>query len=290
MSCQASYDEVQTAVLADDFEHSAGKHRHYDQVSHSADSASDAFKPSAPVQASLSESDHGIHSDSYCQHSRDIHTGDGKDYHENIWNQQYKIHSTGLRNHGNIPAEEYIQQCHYESGWPHDPEIDLELVRHGTLLCACRRNGRVRDEREIIAEEGSSHDYGSDHRLSRSYLLSDSSRNRNKGHNGSHTCSYGHRYEARGQEQTGIEELPWQYPQCKIDCRIDGSDLLCCGGKCSGQDEYPYHQQHIPVAGPPGEYAHPFFQTFSSADEDTIDGSQQKGSRDRNPVEIVCYD
>ena len=40
--------------------------------------------------------------------------------------------------------------------------------------------------------------------ISAAFLLSDSSCNRNKGHNGAHACAYGHGYEARGKEQAGI--------------------------------------------------------------------------------------
>ena len=60
------------------FQHSAGKHCHYDEVAHSRDAGPDAAEPACPVQCPCAEAYCRIDSDAYGQNRDYIDAGHGE--------------------------------------------------------------------------------------------------------------------------------------------------------------------------------------------------------------------
>ena len=111
---------------------------------------------------------------------------------------------------------------------------------------------------------------------SQSQFFRDSDSNGNEGDDCAYAGSYGHGDKACGEEKTGVKKLPGQYPEGKVYRRVDCPDLLGSRCKCPGQNEYPYHQQHILVAGSLGECRDSFLHGLAAAYCNRIYGSNEE--------------
>ena len=107
--------------------------------------------------------------------------------------------------------------------------------------------------------------------------MSDVYSNRNQCGDCSDACTDRHRDEAGGDEQTGVEQVPRKKLQGQIDGGVDCSDLPCRLGECTSQNEYPYHQEDVLVAGALCEYGDPFLQRTSAADAQCVYRCYEKG-------------
>ena len=111
-------------------------------------------------------------------------------------------------------------------------------------------DGGVRDEREIVAEEGAADDDGRYQGEAHAGVGGQSAREGDQGHDRAYAGANGQGNEAGGQEQPGEEKLGGQDGQGEVHRGIDGADGLGGAGKGPGQHENPNHQQDVLIARP----------------------------------------
>ena len=168
-----------------------------------------------------------------------------------------------------------------------EPDVGLELVRHGAALGAGGGDGRVRDEGQVIPEKGSTDNQGSGHRQADAGLSGNAGGDGNEGDDGTDTGSDGHGNETGRQEEPGQDKFARQDHQGEVHGGFDAADGLGGTGERSGQHEDPDHQEHVLVTGAAGEYGDLPFQFSATADQDGVDGGQQEGRGHGNLVEVL---
>ena len=167
---QKAGDELNSAVVSYQFQHSAGKQGYYYKFAHAQDAVAHAAEPRKYRKLSRNQSDNACEDDAEKQHNHHVHAEDngyqyGKIRYDikpfNVWNLLRRM---------DVETKHDVRNHYDDGGRHHDSEVDLELVAH---LAALRLRGYYRCvgyKRQIVAEECSAHDRCHNHRQTCSCL------------------------------------------------------------------------------------------------------------------------
>ena len=149
--------------MPDQLQHPAGKHRHDDQLTHSADSVpytAEKSEPRHPVQ----ESDRGAQDQTDAKHHKHVYPAQRQHDDRQIGDQLDIFDLPDLRGGSVVETDDEIDDRDNHRRRAADPDVGLELVRHGASLCRGRGDGRVGDKGQVVAEEGSADNQSGEHR------------------------------------------------------------------------------------------------------------------------------
>ena len=214
--CQASCDEVKAAVISYHLKHTSGQQGHDDEIAHVGDAVSYGLHPPGPCEQTFAESDQCSDYQPCSQHYRNIKSDKCKGDDEKVRNDQQDVYAACVRNLAYGQSHKYVESAYYEGGRTDNADVCLEFIPHRATLGAGCSNCCVGYEREVVSEEGTSYDDGSDECCQsrvctdRVDFASDVGSDRYKRCNGTDAGSYGHGDEAGSDEQTGVKKIARQ--------------------------------------------------------------------------------
>ena len=110
----------------------------------------------------MAETDYCVHANAYGQYLDDIDPGHCESDDEDVWNQASPVDRILGCAEASALTYYYVHDGYGQCCRSYDFQIDLELVGHQAALCLGGGDRGVGDEREIVPEECSSGDDGSD--------------------------------------------------------------------------------------------------------------------------------
>ena len=207
MSRQDAQQIVDTPVVADQFHQAAGQHGDDDQFAHVGNALSHGREPLKQTVRFSQHADHAAQYQTQCQHDHHVHSDDGREQDDQVRND---LHPVDVRN-GLRALDVYAHQDIKHEGdcrsRNHDLRVDLKLVTQFAALRTGGRNGRVGNERQVVAEEGTAHHDG--HQLGHVGMgfLGDTGRNGRQGNDRTYRRTDGQRNEAGSQKDTSQQQI-----------------------------------------------------------------------------------
>ena len=287
--CECLDDEVNAAVVADDFEHAACQDGHDDEFCHAHHALVHGGKPPEEVVGAEGDADDAREDDADGEHQKHVHAADGKDDDGEVGEDEPEVHVARLGWRADALAEEVIDNQHDDRHRGDDADVDTELVSHAAPLCLGGDDGGVADEGEVVAEVGATHhkSYHEGHADAR--LLGNADRQGGEGGNGAATGADAERDEAGGEEDAGQDELLGHVAQGDADGGIHRTHRLGGGGEGTGKDEDGKHQHHRRVACPSGKDLDALVHRASDGQQG-IDGTDEERHGNGHFIEVLCHD
>ena len=136
-----------------------------------------------------------------------------------------------------------------EGGRQGDADVCSELVAHLYALCARGNDGGVGDEGKVVAKECATHGCRNDERSGYACFCRKSGCHGREGYDGAYGGADAHTYEAGGDEYAGQQHAFGEQRQGEVHGSIDGAHGFGAAGKGTCHDEYPHHEEQIPMSG-----------------------------------------
>ena len=144
-------------------------------------------------------------------------------------------------------AKENQQDDRHDGRDQGQPEVQAELILHGTALRARRSNGRIGNNGQVVAQHDTAHDAAHHEGHGNAGLFGDGNGN------GADRCGTAYRGarsrsdEAGNDEYAGCQIFRRNIRKAQIDRRVDAAHGLTRSGKAAGQEVNDAHDDNIGI-------------------------------------------
>lgn len=189
-----------------------------------------------------------------------------------------------------MASREEVDAQRHEGRRGDDADVDAELVAQVALLRAGCGDGRVGDEREVVAEEGAADHDPHEPCLVHRGLLGQPCGNGTQGDDRPDGGADGERHEAGREEEPRREERTRQQVEREVHRGIHGAHAAGRLGEGSGEDEDPDHEQNVAVCGSGREVLDAFGEGQPTRRRDGVDRGGEERHADGHAVEVARYE
>ena len=172
-----------------------------------------------------------------------------------------------------------------QGGRQGDHEIYTEFVPHLYTLCACRRDGRIRDDGQVVAEHGAPDNSADEKGHGQVGAVHDLHRNGDQDRDRTHTGAHGHGDQAGDDKETGNGQITGYNIQHEIGRARCAAGLTGQTAESACHQEDEEHDDDVVIPDPLRADVHLFIEAERPVLGKGDDQGQAKGDDDRDHIE-----
>lgn len=287
-------DEVGDAAIdADKFQYATSNHRNQDEFAHAADAACHGRKPSFGIESAHADAYQSGKQVAYEQHDEHVLTHQRQYEYGEVGEHLDELRKCDVGRSimpWRVDTHNQVNNRCEESGRQGDADVRLELVAHLYALRAGGNDGGVGDERQVVAKECTAHGGRNDERCGNACFGSKSCCHRRERYDGAHGGADAHAHEAGGDEYPWQQHAFGQQREGEVHGSINSAHGLGTAGKGARHDEYPHHEEQIPMASTARKVVDAFVHAVAACDEQGIGCGEDEYEQQWHFVEILKAD